>query len=108
MGLNKSDARPHGVDLKTNYLRIKNWYQANIDMAPRGEYGNKSRELITCLKSPSNLSSEEMKIVFWEVLAGLLEWGYHGSDGNYKMGAYAQIGIDESIKSKSAKNLIVH
>jgi hypothetical protein len=108
MGLKKHDAQPFGIDLKTSYSNIKYWYQTNIDLAPYGEYGANSRDLISRLKSPTDLSSEEIKMILWEVVAGLLEWGYHGSDGHYKMGAYAHVAIQCSIGAGHARNLDIH
>ena len=108
MGLKNSDARPFGIDLPTSYTKIRRWYQANIDMVPFGEYGAQSRKLIIALKSTPELSEEELKTVFWEIIAGLLEWGYHGSDGNYKMGAYAHVALDSSNQPRRFAKSKIH
>jgi hypothetical protein len=108
MGLKNSDARPLGVDLREGYTKIRRWYQANVDIAPFGEYGAQSRELISGLKATNELSENELKTVLWEVIAGLLEWGYHGSDGKYKMGAYAHVAIAASDGSRSSARPSMH
>ena len=108
MGLKSSDARPLGVDLREGYTKIKRWYQANVDMAPFGEYGTQSRALISDLKATNELSEDELKTVLWEVIAGLLEWGYHGSDGKYKMGAYAHVAVASSDESRTSARPSMH
>jgi len=100
MGLKHSDPLPFGIDLQTGYSKIRHWYQTNIDMIPLGGYGAQSRELISALKSTDQISAKEIRIVLWEVIAGLLEWGYHASDGSYKMGAYAHVAIRSSETPK--------
>lgn len=89
MGLRISDAIPLDIDSKTAYLKIRSWYQANINSAPSNNYGTKSRTLIKGLKPGHKVCPGEISMVMREVITGLLEWGYHASDGEYKMAAYA-------------------
>ena len=91
MGLDADDPIPDGISATDAYAKIRSWYQANVSIVEaRGdEYGEKSAELIRSLGSPGSVSEEKMQEVFDEVQTGLLEWAYHQSDGDYKMGAYA-------------------
>jgi len=90
MGLDTTDIIP-AIDFSSAYAAIRAWYQANSEllrgrMAPCA-YVDESEALIHAL--PESLSDLETKAVFSEIISGLLEWGYHDSDGRYKMAAYA-------------------
>ena len=53
-----------------------------------------SENLIKNFPKASKATSLEMKAVLCEIFCGNLEWGYHESDGEYKMAAYAVASID--------------
>ena len=96
MALNSSDRRPTGISFADAYSAIREWYQANIQLveARPGDYARGSTALIRALPSAAELSTLELRAVFAEVISGYLEWGYHQSDGRFKMGAYAHAALD--------------
>ena len=98
MGLYLLDKKPHGISIQEAYSSIRSWYQAySEELASRRvdhTYAQKSIALIRALPEGIQLSDIEMKAVFFEVICGLLEWGYHESDGRYKMAAYAHAAIE--------------
>lgn len=94
MGLGSSDLLPDGISYKDAYAAIRTWYQANVDryaMNPqRGRYAAESRAYIESCPTPDQATLDDIKKTLRQVLAGGLEWGYHESDGRFKMAAYAQ------------------
>jgi hypothetical protein len=74
------------------YARIRDWYTRHGDEIPAHDpsYGQRAAALIRALPPPGEISDLEIRAVFEEVLAGLLEWGYVRSDGRFEMGAYAK------------------
>jgi hypothetical protein len=85
------DKTPAGINLLDAYIKIRNWYQANIDLLKdrTDDSSKRSRELILHLPDPNSAKEEEMLAVMAEVIAGGLEWAYGQSDGQFKMAAYA-------------------
>jgi hypothetical protein len=74
------------------------------------DYAKRSEELINALPAVDQLSQLEIRAVFGEVIYGHLEWAYHQSDGNYKMGAYAHgaletTGLNWSLNEQEKKKL---
>lgn len=96
MGLSPSDAKPENISIADAYSAIRLWYQNHVtDVERRGDdYGRRSAKLIRNLPPVSQLSDLEQRAVFREVIARLLEWGYHESDGRFKMGAYAHAALE--------------
>ena len=96
MGLLAEDKKPDGISLVDAYRAIRAWYQAHTDMIRGGteEYRARSKELILALPAPSKLDDLELQAVVTEVVMGLLEWGYHDADDDYKMGAYAHAALE--------------
>jgi len=83
---------PIRISVKRAYSKIRQWYQANIDIARQhnnDEEYNRYIALIDALPPASKLSDLEMIAILAEVRFGILEWAYHQSDGEYEMGAYA-------------------
>jgi hypothetical protein len=96
MGLGPEDKLPEGITLAKAYRAIRTWYQTHTDLI-RGsteEYRARSKKLIDALPPANKLDELELRAVLLEVIMGLLEWGYHDSDGAYKMGAYAHAALD--------------
>ncbi|MEZ8219428.1 hypothetical protein B0813_002965 [Candidatus Fervidibacteria bacterium JGI MDM2 SSWTFF-3-K9] len=97
MPLLANDPIPKGITLRDAYTRIRHWYQANApEFASAGHpWAIESLDLIENLPEESELSDAEIKAILLEVIMGKLEWGYHQSDGNYKMAAYAQAALEQ-------------
>lgn len=91
MGLSEEDKLPTGIELRDAYTKIRNWYQANINLLEesKDEYSEISRNLILSMPEPSTATELEMRAVMGEIIYGKLEWAYHESDGQYNMAAYA-------------------
>jgi hypothetical protein len=100
MGLSRSDPKPNNISIVDAYSAIRTWYQAHVADAERGEsdYGRRSAELIRHLPAAPELSDLEQRAVLREVVCALLEWGYHRSDGRFKMAAYAHAALDAAGK----------
>jgi len=96
MALGPSDPKPKGVSYRDAYTAIRNWYRGNAhNIQDRAdEYARHSAVLIDVLPLASALSDLEFRAIFGEVIYGLLEWGYHQSDGRYKMAAYAHAALE--------------
>lgn len=80
------------IGLPEAYARIRDWYARHSDDIPTHDpsYKQRSAALIRALPSPEAISELEIRAVFEEVLAGLLEWAYVESDGRFEMAAYAK------------------
>jgi hypothetical protein len=93
MGLSSADALPTGISPVDAYTKIRTWYQAHLrNIESRGDdYAKRSTAYIRAMPAPSVVSPQQMQDAFNQVLAGLLEWAYHESDGFYKMAAYASV-----------------
>jgi hypothetical protein len=91
MAPSSDDSLPE-IGLTEAYARIRDWYTEHDDDTPGHDpsYQKRSAALIRALPSPEAISELEIRAVFEEVLAGLLEWGYVESDGRYEMAAYAK------------------
>jgi hypothetical protein len=98
MGLNSSDALPTDISFEDAYAAIRSWYQANVDRfasdPERGHFPARSKAYIESLPSPSEAAPSVIRQVLRHVIAGDLEWGYHESDGQFKMAAYAHAAFD--------------
>ena len=112
MGLLSSDRVPAGISVADAYSAIRVWYQNNVARvdAYADDYGRRSSALVRALPATSTLSDVELRAVLREVLGGYLEWGYHESDGKYKMAAYAHAalemsGIDPSLTPQEIEHL---
>jgi hypothetical protein len=101
MGLSSSDAKPQNISVADAYSAIRTWYQNHVaKVAGRtGDYSRRSVELIKHLPPGSQLSELEQRAVLREVICALLEWGYHESDGKFKMAAYAVAALQAAGKS---------
>lgn len=95
MGLPNDDPVPTEITLRDAYSKIREWYQghAGRDSNPHAEA---SLPLIDALPAADQLSELEIRAVLAEVIMGKLEWGYHQSDGEYKMAAYAHSALDSA------------
>ena len=95
MGLSANDRYKGNISLQHAYSKIKMWYSANrkLNLASDANYRAASDALIDVL--PETPSELEIRAVLEQVIRGNLEWGFHMSDGQYKMAAYA-IGAIES------------
>ena len=98
MGLNKDDPRPNGIALGDAYAAVRSWYQANVARAAadpdRGASAGAAKSYVASMPTPDVATREEMVDAFRRIIAGELEWGYHSSDGEYKMAAYAWAACD--------------
>jgi hypothetical protein len=93
MGLAPDDRLPEGISIRDAYAAIRIWYQANVDLyavdPQRGDYVVESKAYIESLPPPEQWTREAMEDTLQRVLSRDLEWGYHESDGKFKMAAYA-------------------
>jgi hypothetical protein len=93
MSLNADDPLPMGISLMDAYAAIRSWYQANIDRLAadpnRGVYPKAATPYVRAMPARELVTDDEILDTFRRVLAGSLEFGYHASDGSYKMAAYA-------------------
>jgi hypothetical protein len=91
MGLDVRDRLTEGILLKDAYKKIKKWYSSNIHKinVMNDDYRNRSINLVNNLPHENLASELEMRAVLGEVIHGNLEWGYHESDGRFKMAAYS-------------------
>ena len=96
MGLNVYDPRPAGISLGDAYAAIRRWYQAIAPSIYDGNdiHGGRFLDFITSLPHAEKLDDVEIRAVLGEVLYGSLEWGYHESDGQFKMAAYAHAALE--------------
>ena len=101
MGLDSSDPLPDGISYKDAYTAIRTWYQANVDryaMDPidpqKGQYAADSKAYVESLPAPPQATLDQIKDTLSRVLAKDLEWGYHESDGRFKMAAYAHAAFE--------------
>ena len=92
MGLGRNDKKPEAIALAYAYERIRRWASANVhSLEERLErkYTERYEALIAALPPACDASELEIRAVLGEVIYGNLEWAYHDTDGQYKMGAYA-------------------
>lgn len=103
MGLSPNDLKPAGISLEDAYSEIRKWYQSNITTAlKRGDnYGKNSAELIKRLPPVRTMTKLELKAIMGEVIYGYFEWGYHSSNGKFKMAAYAHAALEAAGLSYS-------
>lgn len=103
MGLKSGDKRPQGLSLKETYAAICKWHSGNIDYFEHQEWTNPSDiqkaqlAFMKALPPPNKATEAEMKVVLQEALTGNMEWAYHASNGEYKMGAYVEGLMDQFI-----------
>lgn len=105
MGLDTEDRLPVGISLEDAYAAVRKWYQANTDRLMSderlGSHAAASKPYVDSLPPPDRASPDEMRDCLTRVIARDLEWGYHESDGSYKMAAYAHAVLDASDESQS-------
>ena len=96
MALSPSDPQPKGISLADAYSAIRTWYRANVSKADEfgNDYGSNSAKLIRFLPPTPELNEVEQRAILREVILGYLEWGYHQSDAQYKMAAYAHAALE--------------
>ncbi len=96
MGLHPDDQRPSNILLGRAYSAIRDWYRRSTHLIEgrQDDYGRGSAALIRALPPATELCDLEFRAVFAEVICGYLEWAYHQSDGQFKMGAYAHAALD--------------
>jgi hypothetical protein len=98
MGLNLDDPMPEGITFRDAYTAILGWYQANVGRYAAderaGDHAAAAKQYVDALPPAASASEDEMRDCFRRVIAGDLEWGYHCSDGRYKMAAYAEAAFD--------------
>ena len=98
MALDTDDQLPEGISFKDAYAAVRAWYQANVDRlaaeGQRGPYPAAAKAYVESLPAPDDASESVMRNCLREVLCGELEFGYHDSDGKYKMAAYAHAAFD--------------
>lgn len=94
----ESNIIPNAMPLDIAYKHVRDWYLANIELAPKlaptSFLADRARTLITNL--PESLTELEMRAVLHEVLEGLLDWGTAESDGKFQMADYARAGLAAS------------
>lgn len=114
MALADNDQIPTDISMAQAYSRIRDWYQNNVGVIhSRGiqrDYARRSTALIVDLPPADKTSDLEKRAVFREVMAGLLEWGYHESDGEFKMAAYVRgatqaAGLDWQLTADEEREL---
>lgn len=112
MGLGSDDRIPSDISMADAYSKIRQWYQSNVQQAIElgNDYGRRSAALINALPATSATTDLEKRAIFQEVISNLLEWGYHKSDGEYKMAADARggakaAGSDWSLSEGERKEL---
>ena len=93
VGLNENDARPEGISVRDAYAAVRVWYQGNVDRFAedprRGRYAAEAKAYIQALPAPDEATLAQMQNTLRRVLSSDIEWGYHETDGQYKMAAYA-------------------
>jgi hypothetical protein len=98
MGLNSDDPMPEGITFNDAYAAIRTWYQANVDRYAAdehaGAYAAAAKQYVNTLPPATSASEDEMRDCLRRVIAADLEWGYHCSDGSYKMAAYAHAAFE--------------
>ena len=96
MGLSEDDKLPKGISLEEAYRLIRTWYRDNVRIMKdrSGSGASESVRLIMALPSVKSVTELEIRAVLYEVIWGYLECGYHQSDGNYKMAAYAHAALE--------------
>jgi hypothetical protein len=96
VGLSDSDPKPYEASSIESYDAIRSWYQANLDrFASDPVHANHikdCRDYVEALQPGSKASEQQIDDLFHQVVMGVLECGYHQSDGHYKMAAYAEVG----------------
>lgn len=106
MTLDTDDQLPEGISLKDAYAAVRAWYQANVDrLATEGQHGSypaAAKAYVESLPAPDDASESVMRDCLREVLSGELEFGYHDSDGKYKMAAYAHAAFDAACEDPFA------
>jgi len=98
MGLSSDDQKPDNITLHDAYESVRDWYRTNKAKCRASDqnYVKKSFDLIDRLPPASNISELEIRAVLGEVIYGNLEWGYHESDGDFKMAAYAEAALEQA------------
>jgi hypothetical protein len=98
VGLASDDAKPDGITVEEAYGKIRSWYQANVDRyeadGSQGSHAQEAKAYINSLPPSETADRGEMKDTLFRVLCRDLEWGYHESDGDYKMAAYAHAAFE--------------
>jgi hypothetical protein len=91
MAQSRSDRKPKRISVADAYSAIRNWYTNNTSKIDTraDDYGRGSASLIKILPPAHVLNDLEQRAILREVIRGYLEWGYHESDNQYKMSAYA-------------------
>ena len=93
MGLDSDDRLPEGISFRDAYSAVRTWYQSNLEQLKADErsesHAKAASAYIESLAPPAEASEVEMKDCLRRVLCRDLEFGYHESDGAYKMAAYA-------------------
>jgi hypothetical protein len=116
MALESTDPRPVGISLSDAYTAIRDWYQKHSDVNRHSErpcdpsYCRGSTALIKALPPAENLPDLEKRAVLREIYFGLrghsyLQWGFHKSDGQFKMGAYAEGKLSPSFTDEEIAQL---
>jgi hypothetical protein len=93
LGLDSSDPIPTGISLENAYSKIRAWYVSNSS-EHSNPHAQTALPLINALPPANEPTDLEIRAVLAEVVMGKLEWAYHESDGQYKMGAYAHAALD--------------
>lgn len=117
MGLNPDDPRPHGITIQKAYAAIRRCsYKRALPLTPdeegrialpAGWWGlgepeshvlsddyERWRKAALALPTPSRLSEAEMILVLKSVMCAGLEFSFWMSDGQYRMGAYAEAALN--------------
>lgn len=103
MGLLKGDIEkvPEGLAISEYYRRIFDWHKKNRDtILQRMESNNSSVrsyfQLVEKLPEPDVASNEDIALICFEVISGLMEWAYHAEDDHgVKTAAYAHYILDK-------------
>lgn len=91
MDLEKSE-QPDGIRPVDAYRAVRAWYLhalPEFEGSRKDGYGREAAAYVRCLPSADHARDLEIWHAFQEVITGLLEWGYHQSDGKFTMADYA-------------------
>ena len=100
MSAASEDPRLASLSIKGAYAAIRAWYQADVDRCASDPqlrpHALASKGYVESLPPPEQATQAEIEDTLRRVLSGDLEWGYHKSDGHFKMAAYAHAGFESA------------
>src|SRR5438309_12027973 len=98
MSAASEDPRLATMSSRDAYATIRAWYQANVEMCAADPqlrpHALASKGYVESLPPPEQATQAGIEDTLRRVLSGDREWGYHKSDGDFKMAAYAHAGFE--------------